>query len=63
MVDLKAALAILKGKLVLGEYGPQTRPFVVLDVDEYDAICKSLETATTKRRVPRESRRQTNTTV
>jgi len=63
MVDLKAALAILKGKLVLGEYGPQTRPFVVLDVDEYDAICKSLETATTRKRVPRETSRQTNTTI
>lgn len=58
MVTLKAALAILKKKLVLGEYGPQTRPFVVLDVDEYEMIVTALENANKATKVPRETSRR-----
>ena len=60
---LKSTLAMLKGKLVLGEYGPQTRPFVVLDIDEYQALIRELENSTKRPKVPREARRQTNTSV
>lgn len=61
---LKDALAMLKGKIVLGEYGPQTRPFVVLDIDEYQALIRELENTTKRPKVPRETRRQnTNTSL
>lgn len=55
-MDLKAARALLEGKHVLGEHGPVTRPFVILDVDEYHALLGALVDATEKpkRRVPRE---------
>ena len=53
---LKQALKILKEKPVLGEYGPVTRPFVVLDVEEYDLIVKEIEKAS-KRRIAREQTR------
>jgi len=33
----------LEEKLVLGEYGAFTRPYVVLDVDEYQEIIKALK--------------------
>ena len=58
---IKDALDILKAKPVLGEYGATTRPFVILDVDEYNAIVKTLEDATKRPRVPREAKRQSPT--
>jgi hypothetical protein len=33
----------LEEKLVLGEYGAFTRPYIVLDVDEYQDILKALK--------------------
>ena len=55
---LKDALKCLDGKLVLGEYGPCTRPFVILDVDEYQMIREEIESASKRRRVPREQSRE-----
>lgn len=60
---LKDALAMLEGKLVLGEYGPQTRPFVVLDIDEYQILIRELKTISKRRKVPSETSRQTNATL
>jgi len=60
---LKDALTMLEGKLVLGEYGPQTRPFVVLDIDEYQILIRELKAIAKRRKVPRETSRQTNATL
>lgn len=55
---IKDAIACMTKKLILGEYGPCTRPFVILDIDEYNLILKTLETADKRRRVPVESHRE-----
>lgn len=55
---LKDALSILESKPVLGEYGAVTRPFVLLDVDEYRLIVSELKAATRRKRVPRETSRE-----
>ena len=60
---LKDALECLEQKHVLGEYGPQTRPFVVLDVIEYEMIVRELKNADRRRKVPREAKRETAQTV
>jgi hypothetical protein len=62
-VALKDALECIEHKHVLGEYGPCTRPFVVLDIDEYNLLLDELKRATRRRRVPNESTRETNATV
>jgi len=54
---LKEALQVLKSKTILGEYGAVTRPFVVLDIDEYNLLLEALEKSTKQKRVPRETRR------
>jgi len=59
VVTLKSALEILQKKPTLGEYGPITRPFVILDIDEYESIVHALEAKTRQKRVPREARRET----
>ena len=33
----------LRQKCILGEYGAFTRPYVILDVDEYHAVLAALE--------------------
>jgi len=58
---VKDALKCLNEKHILGEYGPCTRPFVILDVDEYHMIIDALKTESKRRRVPRESSRETQT--
>lgn len=54
---LAELVAMLKKKHVLGEYGAFTRPFVVLDVDEYHALIDALskQADRPRRKVPHET--------
>ena len=54
---IKDALELLKSKVVIGEYGAATRPFVILDIDEYRMLLRELEKGQRRKRVPRESAR------
>ncbi|MCP4339786.1 MAG: hypothetical protein GY799_13065 [Desulfobulbaceae bacterium] len=54
---VKDAIEALKSKTILGEYGAVTRPFVVLDIDEYNLILKTLEKSSRQRKIPRETHR------
>lgn len=54
MVD-KELLKCLKEKLILGEFGAFTRPYVILDVDEYLAVIEHLQKQEKRRRVPSET--------
>jgi hypothetical protein len=56
---IKDAIQLLKSKPMLGEYGAVTRPFVILDVDEYRMLLDELEKLNRRKRVPREAERQT----
>jgi len=40
---LEELINTLEEKLVLGEYGAFTRPYIVLDVDEYREVIKALK--------------------
>ncbi len=60
---LKDALDCLKGKHILGEYGPCTRPFVVLDVEEHAMIIEEIQKSTRRKRVPSESFRSESQAV
>lgn len=55
-MDLSEALEILQKKPVLGEYGAFNRPFVILDIDEFNSLLDVMRAAgeKPKRRVPRE---------
>jgi hypothetical protein len=53
---LDELIRTLEEKLVLGEYGAFTRPYIVLDVDEYQDILKALKAKQRgrQRKVPHE---------
>lgn len=46
------ALKMLKSKAVLGEYGTFTRPYVVLDITEYEQLLVALSQERPKRGRP-----------
>jgi len=53
----KALIDALEEKIILGEEGAFTRPYVILDVEEYRAVLDALKTKTRKttKKVPRET--------
>lgn len=42
-MEVKGLLSALKAKVIMGEYGPCNRPYVILDIDEYQAVLEALE--------------------
>lgn len=56
-MELKDLQNMLENKIVIGEYGAFTRPYVVLDIDEYQALLEELKARRKRREVPRESAR------
>jgi len=53
----KSLIKALEEKIILGEQGAFTRPYVILDVDEYEAVLSALKARTRKatKEVPRET--------
>lgn len=54
---LDELIKALETKVIQGEYGAFSRPFVVLDVDEYQAVIKALQSKrrSSARKVPNET--------
>lgn len=56
-MELSDLIAQLREKPVLGEYGAFNRPYVILDIDEYQALLQALEKRQRARRVPKQTTR------
>jgi len=53
----RSLIKALEEKTILGEHGAFTRPYVILDVDEYKAVLSALKARNRKatKEVPRET--------